>query len=88
MILRRPVLRRKPADGAVTSTYEVWVDKVCIGEVVRDDVDEWDHGGARRLWHAFLAGDDEACGDRCLLRRDAVAELLAEWLSRMASNPT
>ena len=85
MIEPKIVLRRAALSGCVVSAYDVLVDGVLIGQVVRDEIEPSEPGAARHLWHAYLDGDDEACGSRCFLRRDAVDELMDEW--RWANRP-
>lgn len=74
-----------PGDAA-DRVYEVRLAGTRVGEVVRDDIDPYEAGGARHLWHAYLdpfGGTEDwnwsdAVGVRTYTRRDAVLELLGE----------
>lgn len=72
---------------AVISCYAVELDGIPAGEVGQDDIEPYEAGAARHLWHAWMyplpwedadADGEEAVGARCLTRFEAVDELLFE----------
>lgn len=89
---RKDVTIRRPADwngpersGHVVSAWDVFDRKTGerIGVVAQDDVDPFEAGSARSLWHAWEEGCDEATGGRFWTREDAIEELLREaWANR------
>lgn len=79
VVLRRPDCWPN-GYSVVVSAWDVF-DRATsrkIGQVVMDDVEPFEPGGARHLWHACLEGDNEACGSRQTTRADAVDDLLRE----------
>lgn len=79
--LQRPPPERAARYGVVVSEWDVFErgrKGRLIGTLARDDIDPFDEGAARHLWHAWLAGDEEAIPGRFMSRADALDALVRE----------